>query len=115
MSPASNSVSMPHFTDISMKNFSTVGARLAAAALFARRRWPRPAQAAADLRVPPNAPDQHLVVKGDTLWDISGNFLEHPWCWPQVWGMNKEEIKQSALDLSGPDHLFRPRQRRACR
>lgn len=39
-----------------------------------------------------NAPDQHTVVRGDTLWDISGKFLEHPWCWPQVWGMNREEI-----------------------
>lgn len=40
----------------------------------------------------PNAPDQHVVVRGDTLWDISGKFLAHAWCWPQVWGMNKEEI-----------------------
>ncbi len=41
----------------------------------------------------PNAPDQHVVVRGDTLWDISGKFLQHPWCWPQVWGMNREEIR----------------------
>jgi hypothetical protein len=41
----------------------------------------------------PNAPDQHVVVKGDTLWDISGKFLEHAWCWPQVWGMNRDEIR----------------------
>jgi len=40
----------------------------------------------------PNAPDQHVVVRGDTLWGISGKFLQHAWCWPQVWGMNKEEI-----------------------
>jgi hypothetical protein len=41
----------------------------------------------------PNAPDQHVVVKRDTLWDISGKFLEHPWCWPEVWGMNRDEIR----------------------
>lgn len=41
----------------------------------------------------PNAPDQHVVVRGDTLWDISGKFLQHAWCWPQVWGMNRDEIR----------------------
>lgn len=40
----------------------------------------------------PNAPDQHVVVRGDTLWGISGKFLQNAWCWPQVWGMNREEI-----------------------
>jgi hypothetical protein len=39
-----------------------------------------------------NAPDQHVVVQGDTLWGISGQFLQHPWCWPQVWGFNREQI-----------------------
>ncbi|MBY0573660.1 MAG: LysM peptidoglycan-binding domain-containing protein [Undibacterium sp.] len=40
-----------------------------------------------------DAPDKHVVVKGDTLWGISGKFLQNPWCWPEVWGMNKEEIR----------------------
>ena len=74
-----------------MKNFITVGARGAVAAVFASV-LAAPVQAAT-CEFRPNAPDQHLVVRGDTLWDISGQFLEHPWCWPQVWGINRDQIR----------------------
>ncbi|PPD33153.1 MAG: peptidoglycan-binding protein [Methylomonas sp.] len=40
------------------------------------------------LRINPNHPEQYTVVKGDTLWDISGKFLENPWQWPELWGNN---------------------------
>jgi hypothetical protein len=83
---------MQHFTDTLMKNFITVGTRLAVATLFACAAA-APVQAASTCEFRPNAPDQHLVVKRDTLWDISGTFLVHPWCWPQVWGMNREQIR----------------------
>jgi hypothetical protein len=93
---------MPHFTDSLMKNFSTGAVRplvvRAAAAALATAVLAAPAQAVPAAAGPhcnfrPNAPDQHLVVKRDTLWDISGAFLEHPWCWPNVWGMNRDEIR----------------------
>jgi hypothetical protein len=85
---------MPFKSDTTMKNFSTVGVILALTAAFASV-TASSASAATPLRCEflPNAPDQHLVVRGDTLWGISGKFLEHPWCWPEVWGMNKEEIR----------------------
>jgi hypothetical protein len=51
------------------------------------------ANAAEPLRLVDNPPDRHIVVQGDTLWGISKKFLQDAWRWPEVWRLNKEEIK----------------------
>jgi LysM repeat protein len=32
----------------------------------------------------------HIVVKGDTLWDISSFYMYDPFVWPQIWSANRE-------------------------
>lgn len=77
-----------------MKNFSTVARNLVFASVITLSAVSGvQAQATTNCAFLANAPDQHLVVRGDTLWGISGKFLEHPWCWPQVWGLNRDEIR----------------------
>ncbi|MCR8957608.1 LysM domain-containing protein [Variovorax sp. CCNWLW225] len=39
-----------------------------------------------------SAPDEYTVKPGDTLWAISRLYLLRPWRWPELWGMNINEI-----------------------
>lgn len=66
--------------------------------------------AAEPIQLADNPPDRHVVVPGDTLWGIAGKFMKEPWRWPEIWQINKSEIKNPhriypgdivLLDLSG--------------
>ncbi len=47
-----------------------------------------------------DAPDTYVVVRGDTLWDISETFLAEPWRWPEIWYVN-EQIENPHLIYPG--------------
>lgn len=54
---------------------------------------PAHAADAAPLELAANAPERHIVVPGDTLWDISAKFLKQPYRWPELWRLNADDIK----------------------
>lgn len=35
-------------------------------------------------------PENYVIQRGDTLWDLSGKFLESPWYWPKLWSYNPQ-------------------------
>ena len=50
-----------------------------------------------EVRLAPRHPDQYQVMPGDTLWDISGRFLESPWEWPLVWRHNPQIVNPDLI------------------
>jgi hypothetical protein len=57
--------------------------------------------ASGPLALKPDAPDRYVVVPGDTLWGISGRYTDSPWRWPELWGLNKEQIQNPHLIYPG--------------
>src|SRR5690349_15243639 len=53
------------------------------------------------LTLKPEAPDRYVVVPGDTLWGISQRYTDSPWRWPELWGLNKDEIRNPHLIYPG--------------
>ena len=54
-------------------------------------------------RLKADAPNRYVVKKGDTLWDISGRYLDNPWDWKRIWAANKQ-IKNP--NLIYPDDIL---------
>jgi hypothetical protein len=55
----------------------------------------------APLSIKAEAPDRYVVVPGDTLWGISQRYTDSPWRWPELWNMNKEQIRNPHLIYPG--------------
>ncbi len=46
----------------------------------------------------PQLGETHAVQSGDTLWDLSTEYLNNPWYWPKVWSYNPQ--------LTNPHWIF---------
>ncbi|MEF9995666.1 MAG: LysM peptidoglycan-binding domain-containing protein [Burkholderiaceae bacterium] len=91
---------------------AAVTTRIATAAESATTRYPvtdqqrRTADHVAQAGVPladlaANAPERYTIKSGDTLWDLASMYLTSPWRWPELWGMNQDQVKNPHLIYPG--------------
>jgi hypothetical protein len=59
------------------------------------------AEVGSDIKLQDSPPARYTVKRGDTLWGISSRFLKTPWKWPDVWGMNRDQVKNPHLIYPG--------------
>jgi hypothetical protein len=88
------------------KKFSIAVLLACALAIPAFAQQPDPRVSGNVLEIRPDAPDRYTVRKGDTLWDISGKFFKEPWRWPEIWRLNKDEIRNPHLIYPGDVVVF---------
>jgi hypothetical protein len=83
-----------------MRHEFSIAKRTAAALAACVVVWSGAARAD-DPAISDTAPDRYTVQRGDTLWGISGKFLKQPWRWPEIWRLNRDQIRNPHLIYPG--------------